>query len=373
MFFKSLYEVAKHTALSMIITPQGERLRVIIMPKPGKDAKEASALSKPIEATGTPEELDAELPKALAAYSEKVNDLRAAISVPIDALDAAKAKAGKPKAAKPPKAAKKPKAPKAAKPAKAPKPKAPPQAKPKTPAKPGETRRPSNSEHRALLRGNKTPTPRASLPGKDKCLEDLNAYLATGKDLARAPFIAWARKNGNKTGRRFEKLWAGWHEFIAGVSKPLDKISGAPRSDAPPTSNTVEPSASSRRTAAAPEPHGVAKASKTVLNPAAKWPFPTENVKPSDDTIAYPEHARRRLVKETTTRIVYTDTGTLLGSCDQQFAIGDKYTHPDFGEYRVAKVEDEKYIVQRLPEEPASEAPPAAKAVDLFKEESKQP
>lgn len=360
MFFKSLYEVAKHTALSMIITPQGERLRVIIMPKPGKDAKEASALSKPIEATGTPEELDAELPKALAAYSEKVNDLRATISVPIEALDSAKAKAGKPKTAKPAKAAKKPKAPKAAKLAKAPKPKAPAQAKAKTPAKP-----------RKAAAGSKTPTPRASLPGKDKCIEDLKAYLATGKDLNRAAFIAWARKNGNRTGRRFEKLWTGWHEFVETHSKPLDRISGAPLSESPPASKTAEPSPGSRKAAVAPEPARAVKQSKTVLDAAAKWPFPTQNKKPGDDAIAYPEYARqRRQIKEATTRVVYTDTGTLLGSCDQQLAVGDKYTHPDFGEYRAVKVEDEKYIVQRLPEEPPPDVPPAAKGVDLFKEKT---
>lgn len=368
MFFKSLYDVAKHTALSMIITPQGERLRVIIMPKPGKDAKEASALSKPIEATGTPEELDAELPKALAAYSEKVNDLRATISVPIDALDAAKAKAGKPRAAKPAKAAKKPKAPKAAKPVKAPKPKAPDQAKTKTPAKP---RRPSNAEHRRLLRGNKSPTPRASLPGKDKCLEDLNAYLATGKDLSRAPFIAWARKNGNKTGRRFEKLWSGWHEFIKAIPNTFDKISGAPQSS-PAASKPAEPSPGSRKAAAAPEPARPAKTSKTVLDPALKWPFPTEAV--TDSEIEGTVRDLRKKLKPTAkVRTVHTDTGTLLGNCDLWLEVGDKYTHPDFGEFRIAKVEDEKYIVQRLPEEPPPEVPAAAKGVDLFKEESKQP
>src|SRR5258706_10258994 len=26
---------------------------------------------------------------------------------------------------------------------------------------------------------------------------------------------------------------------------------------------------------------------------------------------------------------------SLLGSCDQQLAVGDKYTHPDFGEFRM--------------------------------------
>jgi len=350
MFFKALHEVARHTALSMIITPQGARLRVIIMPKPGKDAKEASALSKPIEATGTPEELDAELPKALAAYAEKVNDLRVTIKVPTEALDAAKAKAGKTKTATPKKAAKKPKAPakpRSAKPAKAAKPKAP--AAPKA-AAPRKTS------------GDKTATPRASLPGKEQCLADLRAYIATGKDLNRAAFIAWARKNGNKTGRRFEKLWSGWHEFHEhAVGKST--VSGASRSDAPPSSNRAKAPPASASTATAPEPSG--KASKTALNADLKWPFPD---RPMPGSHA-PTGTRVRKI-----HTVHTDTGTLLGNCSADLTLGDKYTHPEFGDFRVVKVEDEKYTVQRFPDEPDDAAPPAAKTgADLFKEESKQP
>jgi len=336
MFFKSLYDVARHTAMTMIITPHGERLRVIVTPKPGKDAKEAPALSKPIEATGTPEELDAELPKAIAAYAAQVNDLRATISVPTAALDAAKAKAGKTKPAKPPKAAKKPRAPKAAKPKKAPKPKPPAQAKPASAATAKKT-----------TAGRKATTPRSSLPGKDKYLEDLRAYMATGKDLNRAAFIAWARKNGSKTGRRFEKLWSGWHEFIEQGKTPA---SGAPRTDArpPSPSRSAESSSQSSRTAAAaPEP--AAKTSKTVVNPADKWPFPVDSL----------------------ARTVRTDTGTLLGNCDEEPAIGDTYKHPEFGEYRVVKIEKDRYIVQRPPEDPA---PADKKTADLLTTEgNKQP
>src|SRR5882672_9298189 len=322
MFFKSLYDVARHTPMSMIITPQGARLRVIIMPKPGKDAKEASALSKPIEATGTPEELDAELPEAIAAAKTKV------------------AKATPPKPPKPAKAAKKskvPRAPKAAKAKKAPKPKAPAQAKPA-----------SAASAKKANAARKVTTPRSSLPGKDKCLEDLRAYLTTGKDLNRAAFIAWARRNANKTGRRFEKLWTGWHEFLEQGKTPS---SGAPRADAPPPSSSrsaESPSSQSSRTAAAaPEP--TMKTSKTTIDPAGKWPFPLDRL----------------------ARTVRTDTGTLLGNCDEDLAVGETYTHPEFGEYRVVKIEKDRYIVQRPPEAPARAD---AKTADLLTTEgSKQP
>ena len=44
-------------------------------------------------AEGTPEELDAELPAALLTYTREVNELRATISLPTEAIEADKAKA----------------------------------------------------------------------------------------------------------------------------------------------------------------------------------------------------------------------------------------------------------------------------------------
>jgi PRTRC genetic system protein E len=344
--FQELYPVAKHTPLQMIVTPRGERLQVIIIPKPDEDdADEKSVLREPISAIGTPAELDAELPAKLAEYATRINELRARIELPLEAIDAETQKAGKRK----PKPAKKPKA---AKPAKAAKPKT----KPRAAAAPKPAREIKLPGAKAAKPAAKrtapgTPTPRASLPGKDQCLADLRAYTATGKDLSRAAFIAWARKNGNKTGRRFEKLWTGWHEFIAAGKTP---ISGAPRPDAPSSSNTAEPSASSRKAATAPEPANPAKPSKTALNPKAAWPFPKDK--------------RATAGAQPAARTVYADTGTLLGNCDAALTLGDKYTHPEFGDFRVVKVEDGKYTVQRFPETPDGEAAPAKPAgnLDIF-------
>jgi len=67
--------------------------------------------------------------------------------------------------------------------------------------------------------------PRSSLPGKDECLADLRAYLKTGKPENREDFIVWARNHGNKTGRRFEKLWSGWHEFLEMVTETAEPSS----------------------------------------------------------------------------------------------------------------------------------------------------
>jgi hypothetical protein len=57
--FKDLYAVARHTPLHLIITPAGDKLKIIVTPKPTGDAGNNAALAKPFSATGTPEDLDA--------------------------------------------------------------------------------------------------------------------------------------------------------------------------------------------------------------------------------------------------------------------------------------------------------------------------
>ena len=116
--FTELYAVAKHTPLQISVSPDGVRLNVLIIPKPGDDADEGSALTKPIQAIGTPEELDRELPAKLAEYCAAINDLRLKIDMPIEAITAEAGKGGGKKSAKPAakKAVPKP-APKPAKPA----------------------------------------------------------------------------------------------------------------------------------------------------------------------------------------------------------------------------------------------------------------
>ena len=101
--FAELYAVARHTALQISVSPDGARLNVLIVPKPGDDADEGSALTRPIQAIGTPEELDRELPTKLAEYCAAINDLRLKIDLPIDAITAEAGKGGaKKKKANPP-------------------------------------------------------------------------------------------------------------------------------------------------------------------------------------------------------------------------------------------------------------------------------
>lgn len=143
--FKDLYPIARHTPLSIIVQPAGDKLTLIIIPRP--DGTKEEALSKPIQVTGTPEELDAELPAKLAEYSEAYNAVRSNLGESIEALNAAKgktaAKAAKRKATPAPKPAKKkarptpPKLKKRARPTPpAPKKKAAPKPAPRRPAPP---------------------------------------------------------------------------------------------------------------------------------------------------------------------------------------------------------------------------------------------
>ena len=91
--FKALYPIARHTQLSIIVTPAGEKLSLIIIPRP--DGTKEEQLGKPIQVTGTPEELDAELPAKLAEFCEAYNGVVSNLGGSIEALNAAKDKAAK--------------------------------------------------------------------------------------------------------------------------------------------------------------------------------------------------------------------------------------------------------------------------------------
>src|SRR5688572_11819347 len=98
--FKDLHAVARHTPLTLMITPNGEALCVIVVPKPTGEAANNAALCKHLKIVGTPAELDAEFPAAMQRYTGAVNELRTALDLPLDALEAAKKKAEKKDAAK---------------------------------------------------------------------------------------------------------------------------------------------------------------------------------------------------------------------------------------------------------------------------------
>ena len=256
--FQDLYAVARHTPLSILVTPNGEQLSVIITPKPSGDASDNPALAKSIKAVGTPAELDAELPAKLREYTSKVNELRTAIDLPIEALNEAQTKAGKKKSAAP-KPAAKPRPAASAKPKKAAKPKvakksAPKAAQPKKKITlPGQSK--STKKH--------TPTPRSSLPGKPECLKDYAALKAKlGDALTRRKFIKTAT-----TGRRYEKLWANWEAFIKEANASTKSAVPA----APAAASSLAVSSAPAHAPSSGAPGGAAGAAETV------WPFPTQS------------------------------------------------------------------------------------------------
>lgn len=271
--FRDLFPVARHTPLNLIITPNGERLSVIVIPKPSGDAADNPALGKPLSFVGTPDDLDREFPEALRQYAEKVIDLRTALDLPLSELDAAKAKAAKKDAAKVERekkaaeeaktrseAAKKAAETRAARAEEKRKAK---EAADKKRAAARAAKKAEKSKTRITLPGatapqsdksKNVPTPRAGKPGKPECIADYKAlYAQFGKELTRRGFIKQA-----KTGRRYEKVWKNWDEFIAEAGQ-LDLSLGQ--------STASEPSAPAPQAAASDDDalpiHGQGKGDST--------------------------------------------------------------------------------------------------------------
>jgi len=227
------------------------------------------ALSKPDRGDRHPRSSTPKLPKAIADYAEKVNDLRASIKSRPRRSRAAKTKVAKatpPKRPSPPKRRKNRRCrarPKAAKAKKAPKPKAPAQAKPA-----------SAASAKKANAARKVTTPRSSLSGKDKCLEDLRAYLTTGKGPQSRRVHRLGAQETPTRPPPLRELWTGWHEFLEQGKTPSSGRR-APTRRLPRSSRSAEsPSSQSSRTAAAaPEP--TMKTSKTTIDPAGKWPLST--------------------------------------------------------------------------------------------------
>ena len=66
--FKELAPLLRHRSLLLTVTHVGEdQFRVNVIPKKKQDS-ENDALTTPVSVTGTPEELDAELPQTLIAF-----------------------------------------------------------------------------------------------------------------------------------------------------------------------------------------------------------------------------------------------------------------------------------------------------------------
>lgn len=87
--FKELHEMVKTTALTILVSDAGDGLlSVAVLPK-GKEGQNP-ALSTPLSLTGTPEEMDAELPAVLSRYVGGRNSLAQSLETSLAVMDAAK-------------------------------------------------------------------------------------------------------------------------------------------------------------------------------------------------------------------------------------------------------------------------------------------
>lgn len=91
--FQQLHPLIKQTQLLIMVSAEGELLRVNITPKAEEDAN--PALATPLSLLATPEELDAQLPEILAGYTDAHMDLRASLNNAVAQISEAKAEAGK--------------------------------------------------------------------------------------------------------------------------------------------------------------------------------------------------------------------------------------------------------------------------------------
>jgi len=254
--FQDLYAVARHTALTLIVTPQGDKLSVIITPHPGKDGAKQGELSTPIQAVGTPEELDAELPGRLREYAEAVNSMRLKLDLPTAAIAAA-ATAAKPKAT----AARSTPARKAKKPAKA-KPAKKATATPRVKL-PDVTRLRTEARERRRTK----PTPRAGLPTREDLVVACRALIAKHgvEKIDREFYIRHV-----KSGRRYERLFETFKEMVALAEKP------AAATQRTVSVQTVDAKAD-EQVPIDPPPGAVPSTTVLHTEPDAKlvWPFPT--------------------------------------------------------------------------------------------------
>lgn len=438
--FRELHAVARHTPMTLIVTPHGDQLRVIVIPKPGDDAPKDSALHKPLSFLGTPEELDTFSAEAIAqigAYAAGTNALREKLDLPTDAVaaeaaetpkfparssnttpkskggQAAAKRAAKKKAKAAPKPAAKPPA------AKRERSRTPRQAAalaagerqraerdasadqrsggPDTPARsavgqsasqpvhatgqgePGSHQRPADSpapsERPATGKPPRHPDllprqPKIDRASKEQCLEDGKAYLIAigAAKPSRELFVRWAL-----TGRRYEKLWDNFAAFLAEVrGETSNTDQREPAAQELPAKASTEDAAhregtahsqgkpdepapgASRPTAAASETNAqqlVQSGSLPTRLPInAKWPFP--RAREEDGQALAPKQEPQRHI-----RTIVTDTGTVLTSTAKAYDIGDKYTHAEFGDYRVISVEPARYVVTSWTDDAPTDKP----------------
>ena len=264
--FKELHEIAKQAPIIIRIAPEGEGLRVMIHQNADSFSNDVGDIPLALSVVGTPEQLDTELPAAIAAFTATTNDSiaeQARKQAERAVAETASAKAFAPAKAK---AAPKKTAAKAS----------PPAGKKAAPKKSAAlVKRPAAKV--------KTPAPKAAkpvkhIPSKPTAEDCINAYLAYAVanpgDIKREAFI-----KGNPTGRRFERLFGNWEKFIAAAAKagtlnpPGDNLTQPlPLETAPASEPAAAAPARTGETAEAVPPAALSAAAPETLPEV--WPFP---------------------------------------------------------------------------------------------------
>lgn len=210
MMFRPLHTIAQAATLHMIIVAEGEQLRVTLQPKPtGKDAPIPAALSL----VATPEEFDAGFVDAITTWRAPATTLveQAAAAAAQPARPAADTKASKPAAKAPAKKAAKP----------APKKKAAPE--PNAGAQVAEAATPGTQTSGVATPDAPAPTA-APTTEQDRlvCIADMRAYLA-GNAASDKPVkpsrTDYLKKYKPITGRRYERLFTSFDEFVAAAQQ----------------------------------------------------------------------------------------------------------------------------------------------------------
>lgn len=97
--FKDIFDLAKQTPLSLLISTSGKELLVIVQPCPtkGNDISESAkkGLMHPLSLQGTPEELDAAFTDLIASYTLERGSLVQQLAIASDAIKASTKKAAK--------------------------------------------------------------------------------------------------------------------------------------------------------------------------------------------------------------------------------------------------------------------------------------
>ncbi len=209
MMFRPLHTIAQAATLHMIIVAEGEQLRVTLQPKPtGKDAPIPAALSL----VATPEEFDAGFVDAITTWrapaTSLVEQAAAAAAQPASPADT---KAGKPAAKAPAKKAAKP----------APKKKAAPE--PNAGAQVAEAATPGPQTSGVATPDAPAPTTAATAE-QDRlaCIADMRAYLAgnaASEKPAKPSRTDYLKKFAPATGRRYERLFTSFDEFVGAAQQ----------------------------------------------------------------------------------------------------------------------------------------------------------